>query len=835
MKHTQNTNFDEEHLLEKLRHYLPQQAPLKDFIHHNTLHAFQDQPFHQALGHASNMFGYKTYLTLAEYREKYAQNEITESQLKRAISKVNGEQNIDYWMDCAINKQYTESTEPFVGKLRKIWKESYRMNMDKTVHPILFRFLSNYLDQGVSIRQFPIEHKGLISSLRELESMSKVSIFTTERPRQLLLHSHCKMEHLLNILIGEPSLYEQYIFDQQFEHPGWSGMVATIEQHPQTLLDSRKISLYDFIVMELLLEIDALDKKYGKDWLPLGKSPSCSVLDFTIPEENSELQILYSVWQESFEWSYYDSILNALQHSKHAKKEKIPSEFDAFLCIDDRECSFRRHIESESPGTRTFGTPGFFNIECYFQPEHCKFYTKICPAPLSPKYLIKEYETKSKRSKDPHFTKHSHSLIFGWFISQTLGFWSAFKLLINIFKPSISPATSYSFRHMDRHSSLTIEYKPGSEKIHGLQVGYTFTEMTDRVEGLLKSIGYLSDFAPIIYVIGHGASSVNNTHFAGYDCGACSGRPGSVNARAFAFMANHPEVRTGLRIRGINIPESTIFIGALHDTTRDEIEFYDEAVTQHKEAHAGNKIKFNKALQKNALERANRFELIESSGNPDKVYEQVKLRSVSLFEPRPELNHATNALCVIGRRELTQHLFLDRRAFLNSYNYRLDNDGRYLLNILKAAAPVCGGINLEYYFSRTDNYRLGAGTKLPHNVMGLIGVTNGADGDLLPGLPNQMIEVHEPLRLLMIIEHIPEIVLNVLNKHPETKEWFSNQWIHLIVKNPLTNTIHLFKNDDFEEYFPINESIAMDTNGNGPEIPETVKTTTKVYEEETVC
>jgi uncharacterized protein YbcC (UPF0753/DUF2309 family) len=69
---------------------------------------------------------------------------------------------------------------------------------------------------------------------------------------------------------------------------------------------------------------------------------------------------------------------------------------------------------------------------------------------------------------------------------------------------------------------------------------------------------------------------------------------------------------------------------------------------------------------------------------------------------------------------LTKNLFLERRAFMNSYDYSIDPEGNYLFNILKAAAPVCGGINLEYFFSRVDNQKLGAGTKLPHNVMGLL-------------------------------------------------------------------------------------------------------------------
>jgi uncharacterized protein YbcC (UPF0753/DUF2309 family) len=173
-----------------------------------------------------------------------------------------------------------------------------------------------------------------------------------------------------------------------------------------------------------------------------------------------------------------------------------------------------------------------------------------------------------------------------------------------------------------------------------------------------------------------------------------------------------------------------------------------------------------------------------------------------LFEPRPELNHATNALCLIGRRSLSRGLFLDRRSFLNSYDYREDPEGKYLLNILNAAAPVCGGINLEYYFSRVDNQKLGAGTKLPHNVMGLFGVANGIDGDLRPGLPGQMIEVHDPVRLLMVVEHFPAVVLETIRKNPATYQWFENEWVVLFVSEPETGTCYRFRHEQFHPYEP---------------------------------
>ena len=97
----------------------------------------------------------------------------------------------------------------------------------------------------------------------------------------------------------------------------------------------------------------------------------------------------------------------------------------------------------------------------------------------------------------------------------------------------------------------------------------------------------------------------------------------------------------------------------------------------------------------------------------------MTLRAHDLSQVRPEFGHATNAAAVIGRRALTQGLFLDRRVFLISYDPTQDPEGNILESILLTAGPVGAGINLEYYFSTIDNERFGCGTKVPHNVTGL--------------------------------------------------------------------------------------------------------------------
>lgn len=797
--------FNEEEVLHDLRHYLPAQAPLKDFIHHNTLHGFQHMVFSDALRHASVIFGYNTTLSLNEYRKAFESGRIKSEIIDQVIERAGLGNRKQEWKDLMTSFGFTNDVQPRLGNIRSFWKRKYKIDLDALVHPVLFRTICSYLDQGISIWNFPVSNRGFLNAIREMESTSFVSLFRGKRIPELLKNSRVEISSLMDILVGNSRYYKDYLFDQQFAHQGWSGMVATIEANPDTLLDRRHITLHDLILFELLLEIDALDAHFPGGWKPLMQDEKSELNELFSPVPQTNYYQVLSLWQEAFEWTYYDQVLSGLEHNHHQRDKNPHPSFQAMFCIDDRECSLRRYLENTDPECQTFSTPGFFGVEFFYQPEGGRFLTKLCPAPVTPKYLIKEIGSKNTRKKDLHFSKHTHSFFGGWLIAQTMGFWSALKLFANIFRPSVSPAAASSFQHMDKNARLTIETLHPEHHEKNLQVGFTVQEMADRVEAVLRSIGLVKDFASLVYVAGHGSSSVNNPHYAAYDCGACSGRAGSVNARVFCFMANHTVVRRMLAERGIQIPEETQFVGALHDTTRDEIQFFDEESlsSENRQRHAANEIVFEKSLQLNAKERSRRFEYVHTAGDDAAVHETVKRRSVSLFEPRPELNHATNALCIVGRRSLTRNIFLDRRSFLNSYDYTIDPEGKYLLNILKAAAPVCGGINLEYFFSRVDNQKLGAGTKLPHNVMGLFGVANGIDGDLRPGLPSQMIEVHDPVRLLIVVEHYQDTVLNVIQQSPPTYEWFINEWVNLVVIHPETHELSVFRNGAFTEYHPL--------------------------------
>ncbi len=818
MAQNQQFHFDEVHLLHTLKHYLPTQGPLKDFVHHNTLHAFQHMKFYDAIFKASAIFGYQTTFSLTDYRDLYRTKRITSEILTRAIKERKGHNGFDEWHSKVLKKKYDQTNEPRVGKLRGEWKRLYPIDLDDAVQPLLFRIICSYIDQGIAISPFPFEDKGLLNAVRDLENLSLVSFFKTKRARSLLHDKSISITKLLEqvVGIGKEPYYEQYIYDQQFGHRGWSGMVSTLEDKPETLLYPKKISLADMIILELLLEIDELTNTLGDEWQPLGNSITQPPMDIFAEVPKSELEEVMKIWQDAFEWSYYDTVLAGLVQTLHfnpTTEKTEPKSFQSIFCIDERECSLRTYIESLDSRAETFGAPGFFGVEFYFQPSHAKFYDKLCPAPVTPRYVIKEVPRHDSRehSKEIMYTKRSHTFVRGFIFSYLLGIPALIKLIANLINPTMSPAIADAFSHMDPHADLTIVYNGEQDKEKGLQVGFTVEEMADRVEKLLRCIGLVQNFAPLIYVVGHGSSSANNPHHGAHDCGACSGRPGLVNARVFAYMANSQPVRALLKARGMALPDKTQFVGSMHDTASDEISFFDEDVLtyENQKLHTNNKQLFENALDLNAKERSRRFMSIDTKQPTKKIRRDIKKRSVSYYEPRPELGHGTNALCIVGRRNLTKHIFLDRRAFLNSYDYTTDPEGALLGIVLAPLGVVCGGINLEYYFSRMDNYKLGAGTKLPHNVMGLIGVSNSSDGDLRSGLPLQMIEVHDPIRLLMVVEHYPEVVKQVIQSNPALYEWFDNEWIHLVALHPEKNSLYLFKKGEFVPYTPLTAELPV--------------------------
>lgn len=536
----------------------------------------------------------------------------------------------------------------------------------------------------------------------------------------------------------------------------------------------------------------------------------------------------------AYERQYRVGVLDALLAARGTAAEGFDEapRAQAVFCIDDRCESFRRALEEIAADLETYGTAGFFAVPMYFQGIDDWHAVPLCPIVMRPGHTVVERpldhataDFQARRALRRSWgrlrggiTDGSRTLFPGSLLTSVVGALAAVPLVARVAFPHLTAAfTARAADLANRRVPTRLEVVRTEARSlpDGTHSGFTVEEMAAIVRRLLEDIGLTAGFARIVAIVGHGSTSLNNPHESAYDCGACGGGRGGPNARAFALMANNAEVRSILAREGLVVPDTVVFVGGMLDTCKSEVTWFDvDAVPP---SHRADFEKFRRlcsiAGSLDAQERCRRFDAIPLGVSTTEAVRSVESRAADLAQVRPEYGHATNALCVVGRRKMTRGVFLDRRSFLVSYDPDSDPDGRILERTLAAVGPVCGGISLAYLFSRVDPLGFGAGTKLPHNITGLIGVMDGHRSDLRTGLPFQGVDIHEPVRLLMVVEAPVERITAVLERLPAVKQMVANRWIQLVAADPVTGSISEQNGADgtisFVDYEPENESIAV--------------------------
>jgi uncharacterized protein YbcC (UPF0753/DUF2309 family) len=524
----------------------------------------------------------------------------------------------------------------------------------------------------------------------------------------------------------------------------------------------------------------------------------------------------------AYERRLYTQTLDALTlYNRTPPAELSAPRFQAFFCIDEREESLRRHLEEVAPDAITFGVAGFYFVPMYYRGAGNAQFVPLCPAAIRPRHWVVEEAVESANerwrqawrrralgllSHGFHFA--NRSFVLGALVSTVGGVLASIPLIARTLLPRLTARLRKRAGQFVRNPGLTRlrlerdEPTPGPD--NG-RIGFSLDEMTDMAERVLRDTGLTHGFSRLVLIFGHGSTSMNNPHESAHDCGACGGSGGGPNARAVAHILNDARVRDRLRTRGVMIPPETVFVGGLHNTASDAITYYDldRLPGSHCKEFEDIRVLIEEAADRNAHERCRRFGSAPLTLSFQAARHHVEGRAEDLAQVRPEWGHATNAICVVGRRQRTRGLFLDRRAFLNSYDpTRDDADATILTRVLQAAVPICAGISLEYYFSYVDNRGYGCGTKLPHNITALLGVTDGAGSDLRTGLPWQMVEIHEPVRMLFVVETRPETMLRILEGNPDIHKLCRNGWVQLAVLSPESAEIEVFREGAFHTYEP---------------------------------
>lgn len=727
--------------------------------------------------------------------------------------------------------------------------------IEETVNPYLIKFTASFLDAGLAYLTMYDRTRGLLwaffahmrntSAVRPTWLRGDLSRFDGLRACDII-------EQILRSRgVPEPE-WGQYLLDKALILKGWGGLVRQSELGVSGV--ATRAELRDFLAVRLMLE-ELADGYYSRHphRLPsygdedqefeltrpgladvddeatrirttayhlfhafqLLPCAGGEILGLSAAEREDLVSLACRfdapercrVWHQAYEWNLYSRAASAILAVNRERGQKRACEpaCQVVCCIDDREESFRRYLEEINEGYETFGTAGFFGVDAEFHSLYERP-APFCPVNVVPTHSIQVTARRGSEGRllglqrvktlqsdvEMFIDSKSRSLVRGWLLA--LG---GIVALVPLSLSTLAPRLMHRVRvYLKRallnpadESSIVFAEEEGAEDTGR----FTLDEMALRVRTLLQTTGLSRHLAPLVVVMGHGSYSTNNPYRSAYDCGACGGRPGRLNPRVFALMANRRDVREKVREQGIEIPEATQFVGAFHNTTTDAVEYFDlDSIS------SANRKVFEKfradvevARAQNALERCRRFDDAEVS-TVSQAIAHVESRAHHIAQPRPEYGHATNAICVVGRREITKGLFLDRRAFLVSYDKAADPETAALRNLLRAVIPVCMGINLEYFFSALDNQRYGAGTKLPHNVTSLLGLMTGYCSDLRTGLPAQMIEIHEATRLLVIIEQEPDKILELLSREPELDRVVKNRWVVVMAYRAEANELFLF-------------------------------------------
>ncbi len=757
---------------------------------------------------------------------------------------------------------------------------------DAPVHDLLIRFCAAFLDQGFAHWPLPRRDEGFFRSFcalyrrpggppdrwmrgldRELARLEDQDVGPLE-----------SIAESLAILGVEEPDWDQYLSSTLLALRGWAGMVRQVEDRGDRVV--RPVlegSLVEFVAVRLILDryavaevardaadyhgpLDELREHVAAtlaeaEWPPgveprafvvfqlaqlFGLSPDAlsrmspgdwakvvgDIEAFTGLERRRTFHLAY---ERRFIAQTLDAI--ALRAPKRVGRPASPR-FQMICCLDEREESFRRHVEELAPATETFGAAGFFSIPMYYRGAADAHFVPLCPVVVIPRHWVVE-EVNGGRGRSNRRRARTRRVIgtashrlhigsrtpgLGALLTGLLGIFAPFPLVARILFPRLTARIRGAMGRMLRTPSdtrLRLERdapdadpatgadSPPNLRIESNPIGFSIEEMADMGERMLRDIGLTSGFSRLVIIIGHWSESQNNPHDSAHNCGACGGGAGGPNARAMAQLFNDPRVRAILAERGLTIPETTWFVGGAHNTCNDSVRFHDldRLPNSHRDDFDAAKKAIDQACDRNAHERCRRFLSAPPTLSFAAAREHVEERAEDLAQTRPELGHASNAITVVGRREWTRGLFLDRRAFLTSYDPSQDDtDCSILTRILLAVVPVCSGINLEYYFSNVDNVGFGAGTKLPHNLTSLLGVMDGAAGDLRTGLPWQMVEIHEPVRSLFVIETTSEAMTRIMDRNPMIGRICRNGWVRLAILDPETRRLEFFDQGEFQPY-----------------------------------
>ena len=736
--------------------------PIYGFVTSNPLSGYEGLDFENAIQEAKKYIGGSALPTSSMFRQAWEHGEFDKDILQEMLIRADLFQHPEHYLK-----------EMDSAKVMSLINSTHQLDR------IVTKWLCAFMDEGMAEWEMPGRSKGFFASWRRLAVYDQEIGFSsiTEIPETA-------DEALTNVLAGYSNEERLNLFKYHIAAlPGWAGYIKYRMTEGSPWQHKCPVTVKDYLAVRLWI---AKHINYKIIAVP------------AVAKHNSESSKLQYTWLKAWEKSWQHlmaaRLIKNLTDLGTAPNEEKNLAVQMVFCIDTRSELIRRHIEAKGE-YETFGYAGFFGIATDYRDLTSGLIRKSCPPILSSAYTIYETPIPGKTVEVANYQRKKGYLKFADFLSTRMknmlpsafGYVEGAGLIYgcSLLWRTIFPGFSMRIKDMaaDAHEAICRPeiHSNSPEKV---KERITLEEKVAIVRSAFVLLGWKS-FAPLVVFTGHGSHSANNPFGSSLDCGACAASPGRHNARMLASLANLPEVRNSLcKEFGIEIPETTFFMGAEHNTTTDDIVLFDAEVP---ESHC-----HITQLLKADLSEISQSAITERLGNKNGAKMALN-KSENWAETRPEWGLAGNAGFIIAPRSVTRNMDLGSRCFLHSYDWQMDKQGLSLEMIMQGPMVVTQWINNHYYFSTVDNDRFGGGSKITHNVTGRFGVVQGNGGDLKTGLPLQSVNssdhsiFHQPLRLSVIVQSPLIRIEEILLKNDQLKQLIDHEWIYLMVMDPLSN------------------------------------------------
>ena len=775
--------------------------PLKDYVAVNPYAGISGRSFLDGRSFLKLVSDCETLMPVAYYGQQFANQQFTEADIETAIAELelgSSVKTVSVVKALLCNKPVTTPENRSLRTMSEVVDDNTSGEWTAVIRDEISKFCAAHYDEGQSVWGSP--WKGLpffqawrsmatIDCNMEASGLEGFRSFVSELPHT----ADAAIVWLLNRLEIPRNLWETFLLCQAFTMPGWSAWA----KYQTAWTDEEAADQNDFtglLAIRLAYDVavsETIDIRVN--WNSVCENESGS-FDATAKTDTTYRYVLL----RASEIAFRDNLLGSLSTVNSAASNETGIQTDRKLaqmvfCIDVRSERIRRQLETQSADIETFGFAGFFGMPIEFVPMGQASGDSHLPVLLKPQFQLHEglHETETaeeKSSVDQRIKTRSWRKLWKQFQTSSVGCFSFVETMglfygWKLFSKAMGlQATGSGGDSCKSNFDGVADCDHGhlGPTLRGLNhQGITTTHQVDLAAKMLTNLGLTDNFAKLVAFCGHACQTENNPLAAGLDCGACGGHSGEPNARLAATLLNQPYVRSGLADRGIHIPDDTHFLGGLHNTTTDQIQFFDldEVPASHQDDLSELTAIAKAAGRQTGIER---MPIVASDTLAD-----VMRRATDWSEVRPEWGLAGNAAFIVGPRWMTKDANLDGRSFLHSYDHQSDPEGAVLEGIMTAPMVVANWINMQYYASTVDNDHFGSGNKTVHNVVGRFGVLSGNSGDLMTGLPWQSLHTgeelqHLPMRLQSVIAAPLASIDRVIAKHEMVRDLVDNGWLHLV-------------------------------------------------------